>query len=138
MSTQLFLQLPQAERLAGSRQLPLQLSVPAGHEHFPPRQACPGPHAVVQLPQKPGSLVRSTQKPPQLVSWSEPQAPRLVTHVPDSQTSPELQLAPQAPQFKESSPNWTQFPEQRVPPSPHWAQLGPPSPQLIQEPDWQT
>ena len=70
--------LPQLFAGLGSSQVPLQLTLPAGHLHWLLWQVIPPVHAVVQLPQYEALLVVSTQVDPQSVGVGAEQP---VTHM---------------------------------------------------------
>jgi hypothetical protein len=98
-------QLPQwAAEVAVSTQAPLQLTAPLWHvsAHWPAEQTLPAGHVVWQVPQCPGSLLRSAQLlshcvrfPPQLT----PQAPAWQVRVPPPLAA---QFLPQPPQLSTS------------------------------------
>jgi hypothetical protein len=88
---------------------------------MPPLQICDAPHAVAQSLQCAGSLLRSTQLVPHLVSPAE----HIVEHAPTSQTSPAWQATPHAPQLAASLFLSTQPDAQRI--CPEGQDMPPPS-----------
>ena len=91
---------------ARSAHAPAQLVSVGAHAaaHAPFEQTWAVPHTVVHVPQRAGSLVRSTQTEPQSV------APAGQRHVPFAQTWPGPQVTPHPPQFSGSSFTSTQPP----------------------------
>src|SRR5687767_1088717 len=95
-----------------SVQLPAHAVVPAGQlaMHVDAPQTSPAAQTVVHIPQWVGSLVISTQTPPQSVS------PPGHAHIPARHSIPPEQTTPQAPQLVSSLSRLTQVPPQSVRP----------------------